>query len=701
MKSTYILLLWVSILIPALCSGNNTPGAPTTKKELRVPFAPYGVIYLDSLSQLSVTTGLPDLLAIVTDSIRGGVFYYTEKNLLPDSGTIFQASDTGYWVRSFSKIQGYNVDWFGAKGDGQNFDETAIQLTINAADTGAVISFRPNAKYLIAGELTMKNYQVLSGNKAVLKRAAAEVTSLQSNAPGNTNKLQLTELPTTWKPGDKIHVYIGESVNQTNSIYRTIVAINGNEIELDSSIGNSNDNSIDNWPAGASVRKVFSMVTTHDPNSMTSVVAIKNLIFDGNKAQNSQNLYWGVNSTIFVRGLGSRIENCVFFDIPNENITGHGLMVENCQAYNLNGSFIHLTGIKAIPGQAHSIIKGNYTEGSNLVPNAVSGHSEAVITTSFTGGLATITDNRFYNGNESVIGHINPPTDAVNDMGTSDLIFQNNICKNFKKIVYQIIDPIFFGYADSARNIIISNNVFSNCGTTDWSNYGYFLGRYIGLKTDNNVLSEGTQWLMPPPPPQPEINSFVKNTQNVPQDADFNITGVGNLNRLLVNSPVDDPTSSIVVKGGISLTTSLKLDLGFNLKRNAEDGWGGIPSTEAQISWGRPDGTVSYGSLLIVPRSNVGNTAISFYTSPTANTVLERLRITPRGSILVNKTTDDGKNLLQVQGRAKFSDFINLQSFTPANSNDPAGEVGDASWDNDAIYIKTTNGWKKAPLAEF
>lgn len=39
--------------------------------------------------------------------------------------------------------------------------------------------------------------------------------------------------------------------------------------------------------------------------------------------------------------------------------------------------------------------------------------------------------------------------------------------------------------------------------------------------------------------------------------------------------------------------------------------------------------------------------------------------------------------------------------FTPSSSNDSNGNVGDIAWDDNYIYVKTTNGWKRATLQLF
>jgi trimeric autotransporter adhesin len=44
--------------------------------------------------------------------------------------------------------------------------------------------------------------------------------------------------------------------------------------------------------------------------------------------------------------------------------------------------------------------------------------------------------------------------------------------------------------------------------------------------------------------------------------------------------------------------------------------------------------------------------------------------------------------------------YINLRpTYTPTTSSDPAGNVGDITWDSSYIYVKTASGWKRSALS--
>lgn len=56
---------------------------------------------------------------------------------------------------------------------------------------------------------------------------------------------------------------------------------------------------------------------------------------------------------------------------------------------------------------------------------------------------------------------------------------------------------------------------------------------------------------------------------------------------------------------------------------------------------------------------------------------------------------------LDLAGDDGFSQFRMRASYTPTSSNDPNGEKGAISWDDDYIYIKTSAGWKRSALSSF
>jgi hypothetical protein len=56
---------------------------------------------------------------------------------------------------------------------------------------------------------------------------------------------------------------------------------------------------------------------------------------------------------------------------------------------------------------------------------------------------------------------------------------------------------------------------------------------------------------------------------------------------------------------------------------------------------------------------------------------------------------------LHVAGATGYNQLRLQTPYTPTGSNDPNGNVGDICWDNNYIYVKTSTGWRRAPLSAF
>jgi hypothetical protein len=380
-------------------------------------------------------------------------------------------------------------------------DDQVIQKAINAADQGGMIVFQPERVYTVTNTIFVKKFQVLVGNNATLLRSDQSFTTLRSAVEATDSMLHCQTIPKDWVVGDQVQLLTDSTAAHSNSfadlarLPNIITKIDGNSIVLSSQTGASIDGTIRTWPEGTTVRKVYTLLRGDSIAFRSAPFQVRNINFDGNKQHNNLNYYWNVNASIFMRGSGAKIEDCRFFNIPNENIVGQGILITNCQAYNLNGSFVHLSGIDTILQwpQKHSFISGNYVDGVCQIPDSITKHSEGAITTSFNGGFASIIGNRVYNSGESAIGLIEYHIDTA-DGGKSDLIIMGNLFENCKKIVFGI-NPVPKN-AFPSKNISITNNIFSNCGDNDWSKFD-FLESYSGLMIANNNLTDGTVWDLP------------------------------------------------------------------------------------------------------------------------------------------------------------------------------------------------------------
>jgi hypothetical protein len=376
-------------------------------------------------------------------------------------------------------------------------DDDVIQQAIDEAGPSGVIYFEPGREYVLYNDVLVKSSQILVGNNATLKRGTQVFSFLSKPCAASSDTLIIDSIPRGWKVGDQLQVFTDAQSYNSNAfgdyhkLPNIITRIEKNKIFLSSSVGTSLSGAIKTWPAGTFVRKVFTMLRADSIQFRSATFSVVNMNFNGNKRQNDLNYYWNVNSTIFVRGLGSKIEDCRFYNIPNENIVGQGIYITNCQAEDLNGSFVHFSGVDTASHivQKHSTVIGNYINKVCLLSTKTTGHSEGAFTTSYNGGFASISNNRVFNCGEAVLGIVDAPYDIA-DGGKSEIIMTGNLFKNCAKIVYDI------AYVKSglkpSTDIYIADNIFSNCGYNDWTKTNF--KQYEGFKIGNNGVTNGTFW---------------------------------------------------------------------------------------------------------------------------------------------------------------------------------------------------------------
>lgn len=117
-------------------------------------------IDLESISELESYTGSQSV-ALVKDSLRGGVFYKSNEALTADNGTVFSASGGGFWVRDYNIENGLNVLWYGADNTGVSDNADVLEDVIlnHSVKTGKV--FIPKGNYKITktiGSIVSSNY---------------------------------------------------------------------------------------------------------------------------------------------------------------------------------------------------------------------------------------------------------------------------------------------------------------------------------------------------------------------------------------------------------------------------------------------------------------------------------------------------------------------------------------------------------------
>jgi hypothetical protein len=72
-----------------------------------------------------------------------------------------------------------------------------------------------------------------------------------------------------------------------------------------------------------------------------------------------------------------------------------------------------------------------------------------------------------------------------------------------------------------------------------------------------------------------------------------------------------------------------------------------------------------------------------------------------KGNGYIGVATDTPTSKLDITGQNGFNQLRLRTSYTPTSSSDTNGNVGDFSWDNNYLYIKTSSGWVRSALTTF
>ena len=381
-------------------------------------------------------------------------------------------------------------------------DDRVIQAALDAAGEGGCVQFQPNRVYTIRNVIRVKRFQILSGYNATLKRADQTFSQLRIAAGACDSALVLDSVPGSWAMGDQLQLLTDSTGAHSNTfgdlprLPNLVTRVSGDTVFMSSVAGVSVDGSIRQWPAGTTVRKVYTLLRGDSINVHSVPFTVRDLSIDGNRKNKNLNYYWNVNSTIFTRGAGAQIEHCRFANISNENIVGQGIYITNCQAYHLNGSFVHLIGHRhdlAVAAEKQFHLRQLCRWGMR---------GPRFRHAAFGGGFYVLVQRRLRHDHgqpylqlrqKAAFGKIEYYIDTA-DRGKSDLLITNNLFENCRAIVYSI-SPIPQG-GHPSRNIFIADNIFANCGANDWSSYR-FLPAYPGLDIGHKRSKDGTTCLMP------------------------------------------------------------------------------------------------------------------------------------------------------------------------------------------------------------
>ena len=376
-----------------------------------------------------------------------------------------------------------------------------IQTLVNSAQLGTTINLKPNAIYAQDNSLVLKEGITINGNGATLKRNAQQTTTTTVSATEVSTSITVSSVPVGWKTGDYLQLYTNDTYLTSSRKYEVIISsIAGNVITLSQPIGAPASGSTYTWAIGTTVRKVFSQITSQRSTDLFTTPTnwtVNNLILDGNKSNNVGNFYWGVNMTVQNNGR-SELHNVTFKDIPNECVFGSGFTIKNSTLTNSNGSFLHQSADVTVGNSIFGgEITGNTTINTNIKDGVnVTGHSEAVITFSFSSGRTKISNNRFLGGSGSVMGRVVNSYTLI-DGSLKDFIFTNNYCEAFSSI-FDSFAYSASGLVTNVDNVLISNNTFNNCGVNDFGIYSSQINSFGKIKIYDNILNGTTTILNEP-----------------------------------------------------------------------------------------------------------------------------------------------------------------------------------------------------------
>jgi hypothetical protein len=333
---------------------------------------------------------------------------------------------------------------------------------------------------------SLQNIQII-GNYATLMRApqSETVTTLAASYTGGLS-ITVDSIPPSWKIGDYIHLVVDTTYSGLSSrVY--ITGISGTTITIND-LFLSGPDVLFTAEAGARVLENFTMFwgrfSATEANIQEGVnknIKVENVIFDGNKANNTTNYSWFLNSAVGLNGQGSQINGCIFKNHTAEVVIGGGMHITNCRFEENGGSAFHSsTHDKTFADNGSFTFTNNIVKNCNLIENSINGHNEGNISLSWNGGECTISDNYFVDTKKtSILGTLTGFNGQENDR--ENIIFVGNRAVGYEQII--ILDG-------SSHGLIISNNIFDNCGILNTQ--VSFLDSVSSIKICSNLALNGT-----------------------------------------------------------------------------------------------------------------------------------------------------------------------------------------------------------------
>jgi len=378
-------------------------------------------------------------MLLVTDSVSGGLFYKTAVGTI-DNGTVFSGVD-GYWKRQYQKGI-VHVGWFGGKTNVQ------IQNAINVADTGGIIYLQSESRYIVYASIFPKSGQRIVGMYDTLQRCNEVKAVLQT-------PIAIGTAPHTFDVNDASNFTVGMLVNfySANNLsgspaVHKITNINGNTITTDNGLSYSQA-----FAVGDTVITEFAMISNpFGGGTVIKNVGIENIVFDGNKANNTSHIYWAFNAAAAIYCDNLKVSECYFINSKSDGLImgGENPIVTHCQFLNGNSNGVHLSGTY------NPVICNNYFYNNNL--NIATGHNEGHITFSDSIFQANIYGNYFRKTSQSGVGRIGGSLNGGScNVSIHDNVFDSCSFASLNVGSGSVVSPDIY-------NINISNNRIYNCG---------------------------------------------------------------------------------------------------------------------------------------------------------------------------------------------------------------------------------------------
>jgi len=388
----------------------------------------------------------------------GGIFKWTGNPLLENGGTLIAG-----WERDWDGING-RPEWWVCGGYDMNGSNYVSKLTSangiyndtdrlkNAAAVVSNLQLYPNKNYTIDAGIRVVS-ETVTGNNATLTRVTtpASLTTATSRIGAFTVTV-----------ADASLYRVGQTIFFVNP-----GAVNGG-LAFDENVGITSSHIISNINTSTNVItftnaltgnvkigwKVVLNFTLLDLSNQTDngAVSVKNLNFNGNRAGNNHCYDWRYGDDIAANNTDTKIviQNCHFKNTVVECINYGKLHILDCSYENLGGSFVHVSA--STSSEALVVIQNCHGTTSNQVTNALTGHSEATITSSANTTHVRIIGCNFRDCEESVV-----TMDSSDDF---DLIMSNNHFKDYK----YVINGFTGGSIKVEKKVRINNNTFDNCG---------------------------------------------------------------------------------------------------------------------------------------------------------------------------------------------------------------------------------------------